>query len=503
MVLPASAAFSQYTEDILRFSRTEQGSTARFRALGNAQTALGGDLSSLNSNPAGIGLFTRSEFTFSPDFLSNKADAKYIETGSSVQKDKLGISQVGLLFHSPSRRLKGQDLDKGWLSVNFGASYNKNSNFNSTVSYGAVNPRSSFADFIADRSNFYLGNGDPANNSSALPRGWEDMAYSNYQTEYSPGGYFATTSVNNNQRNITYTTGNQSDVNLGLAANYSNQLYIGLSVGLSSLKYDSDRTFTEAGANREFDDQDPNFIGGSYRSDYRSYQQTDGSGINVKLGLIYRPTPIVRFGFSFISPTWYSLSDSYSEGLTTAYTRSNGTAILPAYTNSDATYNLEYNLRTPYKVNGGLAIIVSKIGLLTADVEYVDYSSMHFSSSGDIDTENNTNADIRELYQGALNLKLGAEVKLSSPLFLRAGVNRNGNPYNNIDYNLTTYSAGLGYRMSSFYVDLTYTGTTDKYNTMPYSISTTYPDFDFTGPGDNAQIKNKRNNIYATVGFRF
>lgn len=48
-------AQGQYLQDVLRFSQPEQGATARFKGLGNAQTALGGDLSSISGNPAGLG----------------------------------------------------------------------------------------------------------------------------------------------------------------------------------------------------------------------------------------------------------------------------------------------------------------------------------------------------------------------------------------------------------------------------------------------------------------
>jgi len=502
--LPAGMAFAQYTEDALRFSQTEQGATARFKALGNAQTALGGDLSSLSGNPAGLGLFTRSEFSFTPEFTNTESNSVYINSPSSIQKDKAGINQFGIVFNAPQRKLAGQDTKKGLLSINFGISYNKTNNHNFVVGYGAQNPKSSFADYIASLADNYIGNGDPgaANNADALPSGsLERMGFKNYLIEYDPDGYFAATELNNTQRNTTFYSGSQGETNLGFGANFSNEFYIGGSVGFASLNFTADRTFTESGNNRTFNGQDPNFTGGKYKLDYTSGQETKGSGINLKLGFIYRPAKQVRLGFSFVSPTWYTITDTYSEGLNTSYTRSNGTSILPAYTNKGEVYDTDYSLRTPYKLNGGLAFIIGNYGLITGDVEYVDYSSINFSSS-DYDLDRKTNRDIRDLYQGAVNFKLGGELKLS-PVTLRAGLMTSGNPYQNAESSLDTYTAGIGYRVNNFYIDLTYANSVSKYSTKPYLIQDTYADYKFTGPGEAASIKSTRNNVYATIGLRF
>jgi len=46
----------------LLFSRNNTSATARALSLGNNMGALGGDLSSLSQNPAGLGLYRRSSF---------------------------------------------------------------------------------------------------------------------------------------------------------------------------------------------------------------------------------------------------------------------------------------------------------------------------------------------------------------------------------------------------------------------------------------------------------
>src|SRR5688572_21896860 len=86
--------YAQFAEDALRFSEFGQGSSSRFKGLGNAQTALGGDISSISGNPAGLGMFTRSEFGFTVDYANSNVNSNYIGQSTDVQKNKLGFNQL-------------------------------------------------------------------------------------------------------------------------------------------------------------------------------------------------------------------------------------------------------------------------------------------------------------------------------------------------------------------------------------------------------------------------
>ncbi len=496
-----SQAFAQYSSDALRFSQYQLGASSRFKAMGSAQIAVGGDIGSLASNPAGLGLFTKSEFNFSADFSNRQLESQYIGQLTTAQKDRLGIDQIGAVFYNPATRTKGTDLKTGWLSFNYGVSFNKTNNFNTTLDYGANNPNSSIADYFADLASFYLGEGDPANNTNALPAGsLEDMAYSSFLIEYDNSGYFPVTALNGSQRNLAYRTGSQSEVNFGAGANYSNKLYLGASLAIASLNYNVDREFFEAGSNRTFIGQRPEFVGGSYDLSYTNNQVTTGTGINAKLGMIYRATDAVRVGLSFITPTWYQITDSFAESLNTRYTRANGGAI-PPYNNEPTIYDTDYTLRTPYRVNGGLSAIINQQGLISADVEYVDYSSANFKTDSR-NAELNTNADIRDNYRAAVNLRVGAEYKISN-VMLRGGYNRVGSPLKDIDSTSDIVSGGIGFRSNLLYLDITYQNATSNFTSSPYVISRDYPDFEFTGAGETARIKNTSNNVFLTVGARF
>lgn len=499
MLLPVSSVFAQYAEDALRFSQSEYGATSRFRALGGAQTALGGDLSSLAANPAGLGLLTKSELSFTPDISNSNVKSNYLGNSMSIQKDRAGINQLGIAFYNPAKRYNTDEAKKGWISYNFGIAYNKTNNFNATTEYGGINPRSSFGDYMSNLAT------DP--NDDLATAGYDQHLV---ELDAPSQSYFPITDINNNQQNTDFRTGSQSEVNFSLGANYSNQFYIGGSIGLSSINFNADREFIESGQTLDqagideaglsvYDETVP-YLDADYRLSYRSNQETRGTGVNAKIGMIYRASPNVRLGLNFVTPTWYSINDTYSEGLATRFGQSNGQ--IENFNTNDEFSDLNYSLRTPYKVNGGIAFIAGNLGLLSADVEYVDYASMHFSSSDDRQTTNNMNQDIRDLYQSALNFRVGGEIKLN-PVMLRAGFNSVGNPYQNADFSSNTISAGLGYRVNNFSFDLTLSSLTTKYSTSPYFISDDYRYYSSTGSGEPASITNTRNNVFATVGLRF
>ena len=85
----AGEVSAQNEVDALRYSRLDFGGTARSQAIGGAQTALGADAGNLSGNPAGLGLYRRSEFSFTPGI-------SFGNTSSAVD----GLSSVDqLLWH--------------------------------------------------------------------------------------------------------------------------------------------------------------------------------------------------------------------------------------------------------------------------------------------------------------------------------------------------------------------------------------------------------------------
>lgn len=510
----AFRAQAQYINDVLRISQADYGSTARFKALGNAQTSLGGDLSALGGNPAGLGFFNQSDFSFSFDFLGDRNDTRYFDSANQYSLDKLGINQAGIVLNIPTRRFAGSDMQQGWLNFNVGLGYHKTNNFNSALGYSGINNSSTFAHFLADQRDI--------GNQVEGDFGWEsfllDYNESNPSNVYH---YPAVLEGNNAQKNVLNDRGHQSTTNLAFGSNYSNKLFLGFSLGLTSFNYSTKQLFGEDGYTKSYDDiyrENPNseFLDSSsdayqlleaeYAMEYNYRQNTRGTGVNGTFGLIYKPTPAVNIGFSATTPTWYNISD---EGFTYMdvwyYDNAQATEPFHTYNSDEVSDYLEYRVRTPYRISGGVSTVFGQ-GLISVDLEYIDYSSMHFSASDALGLaaketlDDNMNNEIKSNYTSATNFRMGGEYRFTEQLLGRLGYAHRGSPLKDSDLKTETVSGGLGYRMGNMYLDLTYQHFTQSYQSRPYQIDTNF----WTGyENPAAEVTNTRHNVFLTVGFKF
>lgn len=505
IVATTSNIYAQYASDALRFSQTNYGSSARFKGLGNAQIGVGGDMSAMGGNPAGLGLFTKSEFSLTPEFNQTGANALYLGQNSNTSKNQLNLNQVGIVFYSPVYKQKGQDTRKGLVSTVFGLGYNRNNDFSFEGNYGAPNNSTSVADYFAQIA------GTTTPNKLKDIDGLEGWAYNNYLISYDPskGSYYPETFADANQSNLQRVnevrTGSTSEFNFSAAANISNQIYIGATINLVDIRYNRDASYEESGKVREFDGGG-NLTGNNinYKLFFNQNQQTKGSGVNGRVGIIFRPVNNFRLGLTLQTPTWFVIDDATTETLDNRST-ARGT------TNS-RTYDFTYNMRTPLKGSLGASYVIAGQALITADVDFVDYSSIRFSTNegfngaGDLATINNDNSEVRKSYKSAINYRVGAEYKINT-ISLRAGYGVNGSPYkadaatilNKKDdsslLDTKMYSGGIGYRVNNYYLDLAYQRVEVTNNFSPYSLS--------NGSSPSADIKSTKNNVFLTFGLRF
>lgn len=489
MVIAATAitqvSYAQFNQDALRFSRFNDGSTSRIKAIGNASTAVGGDLSSIGGNPAGLGFFNRSEISITPEFNSSKVTSTYFNQSESDGKDQLNFHNASLLFHSAKKVPVGSNATTGFLNFNFGLSWNRTNNFYDNLYLAGRNPNNSVADFLADQANAVGGSVDDLNRAGN-PLGWwgyehyliDSVGRDSYGNLYAPNTY-----VDADQTLTRRRTGGQTEFNIAMGTNYSNKLYLGLSVGLTSLRYNAYTSLSEVGNVGAI----PGIVaeGEEYRTYYDFNQQTRGSGVNFKLGMIYKPIETVRIGASFSSPTWYSIEDDSSLGLETFYSGGDN------FPDNPETFADNYNLRTPMKVNGGIAVFFQQFGFLSADVEYVDYAGIKLSN---YPTSGDDNERISNLYKSVVNAKIGGEGRLNPNLYLRAGYSYLANPEKGISGATNVVSGGLGYRVGNFYVDATYQNVSRKQTLYPYELATASP---------AADLKWTNDNVYLTLGLRF
>ncbi|MBO9675282.1 MAG: outer membrane protein transport protein [Sphingobacteriaceae bacterium] len=486
-----------YAPDAFRFSQTNYGSSARFRGMGGAQIGVGGDIGSINANPAGLGLFTKSEFSITPEFNSVSNGSAYLGNNTSTSKNQLNLNNIGVVFYSPATKIKGTNVDKGLVSSVFGLSYTRNNDFLNNFSYNGINTNSSIRDAYVDQANTY-------GTSNSIAGDAYNSYLINKNTPTFPNQFSAEPYNNANfkQNWDESRLGSTSEFNVAGALNFGNKVYIGATASFVNVRYTSDATFTESGIVNSYDDGAtiPKYNGNeNYNLTHFRNQETKGGGFNLKLGAIFRPVSELRIGLNFQTPTWMNIEDNTNETLQ-ATTSGNATTSPTTSNNPTQYYSFTYNLRTPLKASAGISYVIAGTALISADVDYVDYSSMRFSDSNGSDraTINDNNAFIKNNYKETVNYRVGAEVKVTNELSLRAGYGVNGNGIKGGDnkfYQGEYYTGGLGYRIDNYYFDVAYQNYQTNFNSSPYLLN------DYSEPV--ADIKSKRNNVFLTFGVRF
>ncbi|UOG74696.1 hypothetical protein MTX78_21580 [Hymenobacter tibetensis] len=449
LLSPASYTYAQYEVDALRFSQTQPSGTARSLGVAGANVAVGADLGNLVTNPAGLGLYQRSEFSLTPGFGVGNTNSRAFGNTTTDGRNSLHIASLGAAF--TSRRPDGDT--NPWRGGTWAVGLNRIDDFNQSFSYRGTPG--------LDRDLFaYLGR----NPTESELTGLDDLAYEAFVTErdnqgtYIPEDYEDTGPLN--QTETVLTTGSKTQFDLGYGANYRDRLYIGGAIGIVSTRFNSTSTLTAT-------DPTPvsNAPGTSFGSlTYRETLETRGAGINARIGAIYRVNDAVRLGASVQTPTLSTLSETYTESLNAIYDKPIEVEG-KTYNSGDATADVgefNYALTSPFRASGGAAVVVGKHGFLSGDVEYVNYSQARLSEDNTNDPSGANsrnfgpdNDAIRDLYQSAVNLRLGGELRFD--IFrVRAGFARYGDPYKDSSRDRTQnyYTGGVGLRQNNFYLDL-------------------------------------------------
>ena len=456
-----SVVSAQNVDDALRYSQIFYGGTARFMSMGGAFTALGGDISSLSQNPAGIGVFRSSEMTVSPQLNYINSTASGFHSTNSDYLYNFNLSQAGFVSN-----IITNNTGTGLIKLNFGYSFNKTNNFHQSAQIRGINNSSSMADYWAaagEGTNYYDLSGpegiaydtwviDTITGSGARSYG---TVFSNYG-DNPPSVYGQT--VNR----LISNDGFSGEHAISVGGNYSDVLYFGATFGISQLRYTSQYTHSES-ANDPLISQFKNF-------NYLDYYEDRGTGYSFKLGAIVKPVESVRLGFAFHSPVWYRIDEYFFETISSNFTDGSH------YDSSNDPLRFNYALATPFRFLGGIAVQIKKIALLSADYEFVDYSMAKFAQTGDGYDYSVKNDNIKSSLKSSSNFRVGGELRLNN-LYLRSGYAYYGKPFAasddnaNMDYN--AISGGIGFREKGFSIDFGYThlGSAQVYLLYPLDSS--------------------------------
>ena len=481
-ILAPMFLMAQTTSDLFDFSSVYYQGTAKSAAMGNAMGAVGSDFSAISINPAGLGLFRKSTFVFTPEFYSISTDSQYKNGDGNDWSFKVPLNNIGLTWT--------QDINSSTLkSVSFAIGVNRLNNYTFSSYVNGDNPNTSLVD-------------------AYFTQIVENQIHNDYDLEdYSPNGIFPlweTYILDFDEDGNCYTPvpagglnqqfgiskkGRASEFSFASGFNFNEKVFLGLSVNIPYF----DKSVTK-------DYKETNLHSGSFRNwEQEEIIKNSGVGINAKFGAIVYPVKWLRIGASFHTPTLYKVEESWGTDTWSSFSNA-------AYHYVSPTGIYSYTVTTPYLLNASAAFIFGNYGMITADYEYIDYSKMR-ASSYDYNFSN-FNKFIRKTYNATSNVRFGTEWRWQTMAF-RAGYAFYGSPFgiDKSDYRMDSYSCGFGFTYHIFTLDLAYVFSQRHNSYQLYEQYSEYPAYYQNQDGewltDDTKVKETTNINQVVISFKF
>ena len=420
LLLACTNVVAQGVDDAILNSQTFYEGTGRSIAMGNATGAMGADVTSMCINPAGLGLYRSSEITFTTGIQHVLNNARYYGDRNNMGYTNMSVPNFGYVMTMPCSNYKPLRYFQLAIGLTRTNDYNYHSNFK------GLNPSSSLIDSYIQTINGIdelfnhhtnVSNYLRDNFAYTIHPAWQCYLIDRYQD--SLGIHYDSPIPQGNvyQQNTVNSTGRAEEWTLGMSANLIDKVYIGASLGLAHIKRKSHRTYIET----------PNPSGNSpvNFTDWTFEEElTDNAwGINAKLGVIYSPTPWLRLGASAHTNTIYSFDEVWYT--TTKATLPNN-AIDDYYQYYSPTLNNSYDCYTPASYTLSAAFIIGQQGMITADLDYMNFGKAKLSS--DSYSFSDANTDIQTMLRPTINVRLGTEWRMYQ-FFLRGGMAYYGSPF--------------------------------------------------------------------------
>ena len=520
--------------DVLQMSQTDLRGTSRFQSMAGAFGALGGDLSTLSQNPAGIGVYRNSDLgiTFGLDLNSTKAG-----NSSAINESKFNVNNVGYVG---AIRLDSESVP----NLNFGFTYNRLKSFNRHYAGGVANIPTSMSNFVADEfvnvpgfNEYDLYWTDDFNPYFDGYAPWAAVTMFDMQTRtdgyvgiINPDeGYMKGLFTEGTMGSASYEVeerGHADEYNIAFGGNIANKLYFGLDFGILDLDYRSEQYYDESLTNPYImaDDQDlflSDMTSENTSADWGlyNYLHTEGTGVNFKLGLIFKPTQALRIGAAFHTPTYYDMRDTYYVGAyLKAYQDGNQLYSAEKGSNENYDYSSNYTIKTPWRFMGSVAGVIGTSGIISLDYEYVDNQSMRIGDDRG-DEYYDVTENVKSYFKPSHIIRVGGEYRVNPNWSLRGGysykttqVEKGVDEY---EYNIATVgtnpayqydntvqhiTCGIGYRNKSFYADMAYV---HQIRESVYNAFSPINDQYGYEPNVSADVKDNNNRISLTLGLRF
>ena len=493
-------AFAQNMYDIVPVVESGIAGSARFVGMGGSMSALGGDVSVMGTNPAGIGLYRSNDLGFSVRANFNNAKVQYGISSVKSSESNADIDNIGFVL---SNRLSD---DSDFKFVNIGISYKRNNDLRGAFEMFGHADGFSQQYIINDLYNkrpFYV---DLLDYTMYDCFGYNWMALlmaEGYYSGYKRGDNFIT----DKSGSLLYAPdaigffseerGGVDEVEINVSANINDWLYLGATLGFTNVDYERYSYYYE-------EDE----LGEIYSFDKSS--RIDGHGVNLKLGAILRPFKYSPFkiGLSVHTPTWYELTESYYSTISAIDGYIYDTRDAERYYDEVSS---KHKVTTPWRINASMSYTFGSSLALNAEYEYADFSSIEFTrkTSG----SKAQNEEVKRNLKAQHTFRIGAEYNIKK-FSVRAGYNFQTSPYekdayknmNNANVSDTStdyinkleknvFTLGGGYRYKNLYFDIAYMMQVQKAEFYPFYYS------EYDNPV--ADVKFIDNSLMATFGMRF
>lgn len=435
-------AFAQNMEsNAIQFSSTNNNGSPRYVGLSGAMSAVGGDFSVANYNPAGIGIYRSSVLGAGLSYEWTKTKTKFDQSQLSTDKGAVNVPYFGLVFHSKNRR-KG--IFKHFniaFSSSTGQSYIEQSKFERTTTDSYTKQ------WQADAINTY---GDTLGNFNYDVFSFETVgAYYAYLVNYDTALNAYTTPITQAilQSQNKNTRGFKRDFTLSFGGNWWNKLYVGASLSVPFSTYRATTIFNE---------KDNKNLNGDFE-DFTLTQQykNTGSGIKANVGVIVKPVKYLSIALAGESPTRLALEEEYNSDFETNYTTA-------TFEQKSSLGKFKYTLITPWSANAGVALIHPKWGFVSVDYQLKDFSKTKFVFEEKYASNaSKLNEQIQKKYTIQHQVKVGVEAKLKK-WKLRAGYHLSTSPLKtayrekSYDFSMHQFSGGVGVLFKRVALDLAY-----------------------------------------------
>lgn len=459
--------------DAFKLSRNDLTGTARSVSMGGAFGALGGDISAIAINPAGIGVYRSSEIVTTLNFQNTKTETELNLGKINENKFKVNFDNLAFVTTVP---LNSDEVP----FLNFGFSYNRLKKFDREYGTAGTNLSHSMAKYMADRANSASNITNPevlkyTEDEEFSPfHDYDWMAVFGYNAgliEHNSGGYHKSNQLGNISHNSLYSRekGSISSYDFNIGTNISDIVNLGLTLSVTDLKYHLYSEFDE-------DYGDFSNAGFTLKNEFKS----EGAGFQIAAGVILKPIDELRIGLAYHSPTWYNMTDYYYadfdynlSGIMNSNPNGGPTS---AYLPTPA-YRYDYKLRTPDRFTASLAGVLGQIAILSADYEYTNYgSNMRLFEDNGREMGHRPNESIEKHYKGASTIRVGGEIRFTPQFSGRVGYAWMQSPLKDnfkrgkdeamtvgsvtqytLDGDRNYFTYGLGYRFSrNFFADIAF-----------------------------------------------